>query len=309
MMDTIEQVLERPRPTAEQALAKLQTAERARLRIYIGAAPGVGKTYSMVDDAYAFRREGLDVVIGFVETHGRAETEARLRDLPMVPRRKIEYRGVVLEEMDLDAIPARKPQLCVVDELAHTNAPGGRHEKRYQDVLELLDAGIGVMTAVNIQHLETLNDAVSRVTGVRVRETVPDTLIDRADEIVNVDITVEELHSRLRQGKVYKPEKVEQALANFFREGTLPTLRELALRAVADEVGEKAASLRQREGLEPALIPEAGVVCMSSNALAPRVIRTGARIAGRLGSKWYAVYVETPREQPDRIKRDDAAAL
>jgi len=302
-------VLDERRPTGEQALAKLQTAERARLRIYIGAAPGVGKTYSMIDDAHAFRREGLDVVIGFVETHGRAETEARLRDLPMVPRRKIEYRGVVLEEMDLDAILARKPQLCIVDELAHTNAPGGRHEKRYQDVVELLDAGIGVMTAVNIQHLETLNDAVSRVTGVRVRETVPDTFLDRADEVVNVDVTVQELQSRLRQGKVYKPEKVEQALTHFFRETNLSTLRELALRAVADEIGEKAASHRQREGLEPALIPERVMVCMSSSADAPRVIRAGARIAGRLGAHWYAVYVETPREAPGHIRRDDRAAL
>ena len=228
-------VLDRTRPTGEQALAKLQTAERARLRIYIGAAPGVGKTYSMIEDAHAFRREGVDVVVGFVETHGRADTEARLQDLPIIPRRRVEYRGVILEEMDVEAILARKPQLCIVDELAHTNAPGGRHEKRYQDVLELLDAGIGVLTAVNIQHLETLNDAVSRVTGVRVRETVPDTFLDRADEVVNVDVTVQELQSRLRQGKVYKPEKVEQALTNFFRETNLSTLRELALRAVADE--------------------------------------------------------------------------
>jgi two-component system, OmpR family, sensor histidine kinase KdpD len=302
-------VLDERRPTGEQALAKLQTAERARLRIYIGAAPGVGKTYSMIDDAHTFKAEGLDVVIGFVETHGRVETEARLRDLPIVPRRKIDYRGVVLEELDLDAILARKPQLCVVDELAHTNAPGGRHDKRYQDVLELLDAGIGVMTAVNIQHLETLNDAVSRVTGVRVRETVPDTFLDRADEVVNVDVTVQELQSRLRQGKVYKPEKVEQALTHFFRETNLSTLRELALRAVADEIGEKAASHRQREGLEPALIPERVMVCMSSSADAPRVIRAGARIAGRLGAHWYAVYVETPREAPGHIKRDDRAAL
>ena len=178
--------------------------------------------------------------------------------------------------MDVDAILARKPALCLVDELAHTNVAGSRHEKRYQDVLDLLDAGIGVMTAVNIQHLETLNDAVSRVTGVRVRETVPDTFLDRADEVVNVDVTVEELHSRLRQGKVYKPEKVEQALANFFRETNLSTLRELALRAVADEVGDRAASRRQREGLEPALIPERVMVCMSSSADAPRVLRAGA---------------------------------
>ena len=290
-------------------LARIQTAERARLRIYIGAAPGVGKTYSMLEDAHAFRLEGIDVVIGFVETYGRAETDAQVRDLEVIPKRKVEYRSVVLEEMDVDAILARAPQMCVVDELAHTNAPGSRHEKRYEDVLDLLNAGINVLTAVNIQHLETLNDAVSRVTGVRVRETVPDTFLDRADEVVNVDVTVQELQTRLRQGKVYKPEKVEQALTNFFRETNLSTLRELALRAVADEVGEKAASHRQREGLEPALIPERVMVCMSSNADAPRVLRTGSRIAGRVGARWYAVYVETPREAPGRISPEDRDAL
>ena len=302
-------VAERARPTGEQLLAKLQVDQRARLRIYIGAAPGVGKTYSMLQDAHAFKQEGVDVVVGFVETYGRADTEAQLGDLEVVPRQQIEYRGVVLEEMDLDAVLRRRPQLCVVDELAHTNVPGSRHERRYQDVLELLDAGVGVLTAVNIQHLETLNDAVGRVTGVRVRETVPDTFLDRADEVVNVDVTVQELQSRLRQGKVYKPEKVEQALTHFFRETNLSTLRELALRAVADEVGEKAASYRQREGLEPALIPERVMVCMSSSVDAPRVIRAGARIAARLGARWYAVYVETPREVPGRISTADRDAL
>jgi len=300
---------ERARSSGEQLLAKLQADQRARLRIYVGAAPGVGKTYSMLQDAHALRREGIDVVVGFVETYGRAETEAQIGDLEIVPRRRIEYRDVVLEEMDLDAILRRRPQLCVVDELAHTNVPGSAHEKRYQDVGAILDAGIGVLTAVNIQHLETLNDAVGRVTGVRVRETVPDTILDRADEVVNVDVTVQELQSRLRQGKVYKPEKVEQALSNFFRETNLSTLRELALRAVADEVGDKAASHRQREGLEPALIPERVMVCMSSNADAPRVIRIGSRIAGRLGARWYAVYVETPREAPGKITPADRDAL
>ena len=211
------------------------------------------------------------MVVGLIETYGRADTEAQVKDLEIIPRRRIDYRGVVLEEMDVDAIIARKPQLCIVDELAHSNVPGSRHEKRHEDVVELLDNGISVMTAVNIQHLETLNDAVGRVTGVRVRETVPDTFVRRADEVVNVDVTVEELRSRLRQGKVYKPEKVEQALTNFFREGNLSTLRELALRAVADEVGEKAASYRKREGLEPALIPERVMVCMSSASEAARV--------------------------------------
>lgn len=297
------------RATGEEVLARVQSAQRPRLRLYIGAAPGVGKTYSMLRDAHDARRQGSDVVVGFVETYGRTDTDAQVRDLEVVPRRSVGYRGVVLEEMDIDAILKRRPQICVVDELAHSNVPGSRHEKRYQDVLELLDSGIGVMTAVNIQHLETLNDAVGRATGVRVRETVPDTFLDRADEVVNVDVTVEELRSRLRQGKVYKPEKIEQALTHFFREGNLSTLRELALRAVADEVGEKAASYRQREGLEPALIPERVMVCLSSAGQAPRVLRTGARIAGRLGARWYAVYVETPREAPGRIESADREAL
>jgi two-component system sensor histidine kinase KdpD len=297
------------RPTADALLARIKEKDRARLRIYIGAAPGVGKTYEMLQEAHALRARGLDVVIGYVETYGRRDTEAQLKDLETVARRKVEHRGVTLEEMDVDAIIRRHPQICIVDELAHTNVPGGRHDKRYEDVLDLLDAGIHVMTAVNIQHLETLNDAVARATGVRVRETIPDTFLDRADEVINVDVTVEELRNRLREGKIYRPEKVEQALSNFFRKGNLSTLRELALRAVADEVGEKAASYRAREGLEPALIPERVMVCMSSNALAPRVIRTGSRIAGRLGSRWYAVYVETPRERGDRINPRDADAL
>jgi two-component system sensor histidine kinase KdpD len=297
------------RPTADALLARIKDQDRARLRIYIGAAPGVGKTYEMLQEAHALRRRGLDVVIGFVETYGRRETDAQVRDLEIVPRRTIDYRGTTLEEMDVDAILRRHPEVVLVDELAHTNVPGARHSKRFEDVLELLDAGIHVITAVNIQHLETLNDAVARATGVRVRETVPDTFLDRADDVINVDVTVEELRNRLREGRIYQPEKVEQALANFFRKGNLSTLRELALRAVADEVGEKAATYRSREGLEPALIPERVMVCMSSNVLAPRVIRTGARIAGRLGSKWYAVYVETPREQPGRIVDRHADAL
>ena len=298
-----------PRPSGDRLLQRLKQEDRARLRVYVGAAPGVGKTYRMLKDAVALKAGGADIVIGLVETYGRADTDAQLADLEIVPKKKLPYKGVELEEMDVDAILARKPQVCVVDELAHTNAPGSRHDKRYQDVIDLLDAGITVMTAVNIQHLETLNDIVNRVTGVRVRETVPDTFLDRADEVVNVDVTVEELRARLRQGKIYKPEKVQQALTNFFREGNLSTLRELALRAVADEVGEKAASYRQREGLEPGLIPERVMVCMSSSVSAPRVIRAGARIAGRLGARWYAVYVETPSELPERIRTSDREQL
>ncbi|HSQ18944.1 MAG TPA: histidine kinase, partial [Blastocatellia bacterium] len=219
----------------EALLTKLEQSERARLRVYIGAAPGVGKTYQMLEESHLLKKQSLDVVIGFVETYGRADTETMIGDLETVPRKKIEYRGVILEEMDVAAIVARKPEICIVDELAHTNIPGSRNKKRFEDVLDLLDAGIDVMTAVNIQHLETLNDAVARSSGVRVRETVPDSFLKRADEVVNVDVPVEELQIRLRQGKIYKPEKIQQALTNFFRKGNLSTLRELALRAVAEE--------------------------------------------------------------------------
>jgi len=301
--------VESPASAADRLLARLQDRKRARLRVYIGAAPGVGKTYQMLRDAHLLRERGLDVVAGFVETYGRADTEAQIGALEVVPRKRIPYRGVEIEEMDLDAILARRPAVALVDELAHTNIPGSRHAKRFEDVLELLDAGIHVMTAVNIQHIETLNDAIARITGVRVRETVPDTFLDRADEVINVDVTTEELRSRLRQGKVSRPDKVEQALGNFFQKGNLTALRELALRLVADEVSSQAASYRAREGMEPALIPERVMVCMSSNADNPRVIRTGARVAGRLGARWYAVYVETPRESVARIRPGDREAL
>jgi two-component system sensor histidine kinase KdpD len=300
---------ESPAVAADRLLARLQDRKRARLRVYIGAAPGVGKTYLMLRDAHLLRERGLDVAVAFVETYGRAETEAQIGELEVIPRRRIPYRGVEVEEMDLDAVLARRPAVAVVDELAHTNVPGSRHIKRFEDVLELLDAGIHVMTAVNIQHIETLNDTIARLTGVRVRETVPDTFLERADEVINVDVTTEELRNRLRQGKVYRPDKVEQALASFFRKANLTALRELALRLVADEVGAKAASYRVREGLEPALLPERVMVCMSSNAENARVIRTGVRIAGRLGARWYAVYVETPREAVGRIQPKDRDAL
>src|SRR5271165_1364838 len=188
------------------------TIEPAKLRVYIGAAPGVGKTYRMLEQAHQLKKQGVDVVIGLVEPHGRAETAALIHDLEIIPEKKIVYRSVTLKEMDLDAILARKPDTCVVDELAHTNVPGSRNRKRYEDVLELLDAGINVMTAVNVQHLETLNDSVSRSADVQIRETIPDSLLKRADEVVNVDVTVDELRSRLKQGKIYSAEKIEQSL-------------------------------------------------------------------------------------------------
>jgi two-component system sensor histidine kinase KdpD len=297
------------RPRADALLAKLEQAQHARLRVYIGAAPGVGKTYQMLEDAHLLGQQGFDIVIGFVETYGRAGTEAQVKDLEVVPRQRISYRNVVIEEMDVDRIIARKPDICIVDELAHTNVPGSKNKKRYEDVLDILDAGISIFTAVNIQHLETLNDAVARSSGIRVRETVPDSFLKRADEVVNVDVTTDELRTRLKQGKIYKPEKVEQALANFFRKGNLSTLRELALRAVAEEVGSKAAQYRSREGLEPAPIPEKVMACISSGSTAKRLLRAGARISGRLGAVWYAVYVETPPEEPARIDPKHAKQL
>src|SRR5450631_4181218 len=268
--------------------------EPARLRVYIGAAPGVGKTYHMLNDALMKREQGEDVVIGLVESHGRKETAEQIRDLEIIPQRVIPYRGVELKEMDVDAILARHPNTVVVDELAHTNVPGTKNRKRYEDVLELLDAGINVMTAVNIQHLETLNDSVNRSANTVIRETVPDNFFKRADEVINVDLTVEELRLRLRQGKIYAPEKVEQSLANFFRKGNLSMLRELSLRTTAEQVGKRAADYRRTQGLEQAPIPEKVMVCLSTRPGTERLLRVGARVAGRLASNWYAVYVTKP---------------
>ncbi|HTW61935.1 MAG TPA: universal stress protein [Terracidiphilus sp.] len=275
-----------------------QKPEPAKLRIYLGAAPGVGKTYHMLNDAYLLRhQQNIDVAIGLVETHGREETQARIRDLEQIPLKEIPYRGVNLKEMDVDAILARHPNTVVVDELAHTNVPGSKNRKRYEDVLELLDAGINVMTAVNIQHLETLNDAVSRSANTTIRETVPDSFLKRADEVVNVDIPVDELRTRLRQGKIYAPEKVEQSLANFFRKGNLNMLRELALRTTAEQVSNRASEYRRTQGLEQAPIPEKVMVCLSTRPGTERLLRVGARIAGRLATNWYAVYVTKPDDK------------
>jgi two-component system sensor histidine kinase KdpD len=297
------------RPTAESLLAKLQVGERANLRVYIGAAPGVGKTYQMLEDAHLLKKQGVDIVVAVVETHGREDTGALIGDLERVPLRKIEYRGVTLEEMDVDAVIARHPKIAIVDELAHTNVPGSSNRKRYQDVLDILNAGISVITAVNIQHLESLNDVVNRTTGVRVSETVPDYFLRRADEVVNVDVSVDTLRTRLRQGKIYDVVKIEQALNNFFRKGNLSALRELALRQVATDQATKSQDYREREGLEHAVIPEKVMVAMASRGSAKKLLGIGSRIAGRLASDWYAVYVETPGEELGRIRPEDYAAL
>jgi two-component system sensor histidine kinase KdpD len=268
--------------------------EPGRLRVYLGAAPGVGKTYRMLEDAHLMRRQGVDIVIGLAESHGRADTAALVEGIEVVPLREIHYRSVTLREMDVDAVLARHPAWCIVDELAHSNVPGARNRKRYEDVLEILDAGISVMTAMNIQHLETLNDAVARSASTQIRETLPDSFLRRANEIVNVDITIDELRARLRQGKIYAPEKVEQALANFFRKGNLNMLRELALRTTAEQVGAAASEYRRNQGLEQAPIPEKVMVCLTARPGMERLIRAGARIAGRLATNWFAVYVESP---------------
>ncbi len=281
--------------------------DQGNLRIYIGAAPGVGKTYRMVNDARLLKEQGTDVIIGLIETHGRKETEDRIGDLEIIPRKKIPYRGVELEEMDVAAILARHPGTVLVDELAHTNVPGSRNRKRYEDVLEILDAGINVLTAVNIQHLETLNDAVNRSANTLIRETVPDNFLKRADEVVNVDVTVNELRDRLRQGKIYAPEKIEQSLANFFRIGNLNLLRELALRTTAEQVSSREAEYRRTQGLEQAAVPEKVMVCLSTRPGAERLLRVGARIAGRLATNWYAVYVIRPgdrrNQDPEAVHR------
>ena len=299
----------RQRRAPESLLAKLSEAEQARLRVYIGAAPGVGKTYQMLEDAHLMKKQGVDIVVAVVETHGREDTKAMIGDLECVPMHRIEYRGVTIEEMDVDAVVARRPTIAIVDELAHTNIPGSKNSKRYQDVLDLLKAGISVITAVNIQHLESLNDVVNRTTGVRVRETVPDHFLSRADEVVNVDISVDTLRTRLRQGKIYDVVKIEQSLNNFFRKGNLLALRELALRQVATDQATKAHDYREREGLDQAVIPEKLMVAMASHGSAKKLLRVGSRIAGRLASDWYAVYVETPNEEMGSIKPEDYVAL
>jgi two-component system, OmpR family, sensor histidine kinase KdpD len=297
------------RPSAESLLAKLKTEEKPRLRVYLGAAPGVGKTYQMLEDAHLLKRQGVDVVVAVVETHGRADTAELIGNLEQVPLKEVEYRGVTLREMDLASVIARKPEIAIVDELAHTNMPGSKNNKRYEDVLDLLEHGVSVITAVNIQHIESLNDVVAQVTGVRVRETVPDHFIRRADEVVNVDVSIDTLRSRLRQGKIYSVEKIEQSLRNFFRKGNLTALRELALRQLAEDQDVKARKYREQEGLEKAAMPERVMVCMASHGSAKKLLRIGSRIAGRYAGDWYAVYVETERESPGRMNPGDFVAL
>ena len=281
-----------------------------RLRVYIGAAAGVGKTYRMLQEAHQLREQGIDVVIATIETHGRFDTEEHVKDLEIVPMRRVDYKGATFEDMDVDAVIRRKPQVAVVDELAHSNVPGSKNAKRFEDVLELIAAGISVVTAVNIQHIESLNDVISRTTGIKVRETVPDSFFKRADEIIDIDVSIDTLRTRLRQGKIYSIEKIEQALTNFFRRGNLAALRELALRQVAQHQATQDEEYREREGLEQFVLPEKVMVCMASRGSASKLLRTAVRIVGRHAYKdWYAVYVETPDEEPGRIAPNTYSTL
>jgi two-component system sensor histidine kinase KdpD len=282
----------------EDFLELVERAKRGRLKLYVGFAAGVGKTYRMLQEAHELRRRGVDVVVAFVEPHGRAETAALVQGLEVVPRKRTEYRGVVVEEMDLDAVRERRPTVAIVDEIPHTNAPGCSNRKRYQDVLALLDAGINVIGAMNVQHLESLNGLIERATGVAVRETVPDSFLKQADQVVNLDLAVEDLQERLRAGKIYAPDKIPWALENFFKDQNLATLRELALREVAESL--------DRAGLAkgaPELKASGRVmVCLASNPPRAKVLLSrGSRMAGRLNTDWFVVYVETPQEAPNRI--------
>ncbi|MDR3707360.1 MAG: universal stress protein [Capsulimonadaceae bacterium] len=300
------------RPTPEELLARLQPAKpdrcTGRLKLFLGFAAGVGKTYSMLSEANRRVEESRqDVVIGYVETHGRRHTVEQIGNLEVIPRKKIEYRGSEFEEMDTEAILARHPQWVVIDELAHTNVPGSKYDKRYKDVLDILDAGINVLTTMNVQHLESLNDTVMQITSIKVRETVPDWLLGRADEIVNVDITPRALINRLERGDVYNQEKVPQALSNFFREGNLGALREIAFREIASTVDRSVQHYRAEHGVqEPWQTQERVMICISADRPSDKLLRRGWRVAQRLKADVVAVYVAPDRFELHQRRNLDA---
>ena len=277
------------------ALTRRESA-KGKLKVYLGMAAGVGKTVRMLDDAHAMRRQGIDIVAGFVETHGRAETLARIGDLEVIPRIQLHYKDVVIEEMDLDACLRRKPDVLVVDELPHTNAPGSRHEKRWQDIEEILGAGISVMTAMNVQHLEGVQDIVRSATGIDIRERVPDRIIREAATVILVDLPVPELQERLKQGKIYPPEQARRALDNFFRAELLVKLRELALLQTADYSGRQSAPED-----DASLTPRLAVALPFEPAVARELILRGSRIAGRMNTRWFALYVRRRRDHAENM--------
>jgi len=299
------------RPDPEALLARIREEERqasrGRLKIFFGASPGVGKTYAMLEAARAQVRDGVDVVIGVVETHGRPETAALLEGLPALPRRALEYRGIALEEFDLDAALARHPGILLVDELAHTNAPGSRHPKRWQDVEELLAAGISVYSTLNVQHIESLNDVVAQITRVTVRETLPDSVFDQADEIELADLSADDLLARLRQGKVYVPEQAAAAIERFFRKGNLIALRELTLRRAAERVDAQMRGYMREAGIQ-SMWPAGDrlLVCIGPNPDGARLVRAGKRMATGLKCEWRVVHVDRAGE---RVSPGDRESL
>lgn len=280
----------------------IKKSRKGKFKIYIGMSAGVGKSYRMLQEAHALLKSGIDVKIGFIETHNRLETHELLNGLPIVPRRKLFYKGKELEEMDVQAVINLRPEVVIVDELAHTNIEGSKNEKRWQDVLEILDAGINVISAVNIQHIESLNEEIKSITGIDVKERIPDSVIAQADEVVNIDLTADELIARLKEGKIYHPDKIETALKNFFKSDHILQLRELALKEVASQVERKVES----EITKPNSIKhERFMACISSNdRTAKNVIRKTARLANYYHSKWVVFYVQTPKEGPNKIALD-----
>jgi two-component system sensor histidine kinase KdpD len=287
---------------AEHFLELIRKSKRGKFKIYIGMSAGVGKTYRMLQEAHSLLQNGVDVKIGYVETHNRAETIALTLGLPVIPRKKAFYMGKEVEEMDVQAVINLSPQLVIVDELAHTNIPGGRNEKRWQDVMDILDAGISVISAVNIQHIESLNSVVKEITGIDVSERVPDRVLKEADEVVNIDLTAEELIARLTEGRIYTRDKIETALKNFFKPESILQLRELALKEVAGQIERKVEAEVPRN---ISFRHEKILACISSNNEAAKtVIRKVARLASYYNARWWVLYVETPRESPDKIALD-----
>ncbi len=290
------------RKSAEHFLDLIQKSRRGKFKLYIGMSAGVGKSYRMLQEAHSLLRNGIDVKIGYIETHYRAETHALLDGLPVIPRRKLFYKGKELEELDLQAIISLRPEVVIVDELAHTNIEGSKNEKRWQDVIDILDAGINVVSAVNIQHIESLNEEVKEITGIDVQERIPDSIVAQADEVVNIDLTAEELINRLKEGKIYDFSKIESALNNFFKSEHILQLRELALKEVASQVQRK---VETEVVLSRNIKKEKFLACISSNEkTAKNVIRKTARLANYYNSKWYVMYVQIPKESVNKIPLD-----
>jgi len=294
-------------PSDSRFLELIQRSKKGKFKLYIGMIAGVGKSYRMLEDARSLLQNGINVKIGFIETHGRVETEKLLEGLPIIPRKKIFYKGKELDEMDVQTILNIKPEIVVVDELAHSNIPGTKNEKRWQDVVEILDAGINVISAVNIQHIESLNEEIGKITGIEVQERIPDYLLSYTDEIVNIDLSADELIERLKDGNIYHPSKIQIAIENFFQPEKILQLRELALKEVAGQVERK---IEKEVFADKKLRPERFLACISSNAsTTANILRKTGRITNLYSAKWYVLYVQTPNERFDRINLADQRHL